>query len=149
MTHAGPLTTDLHNHGTTILSAAGGITYGVSKNANLIMVKVNYAPMQGVPHMAPQFGTETITDGLMFIMDDVRNQVNNNVLQRGKAVINVSLGEFHCHIISQLPINLYVRYGNDYCPGADTALNKIRVSLRLWQRSYYRREHVPVFTGTD
>ena len=82
MPTAGPTTDDDYNHGTTVASIAGGTTYGVSKNANLIMVKINFdlQPRDQYGNLVPrikepQFSVATVVAGLMWIISDVNTKV--------------------------------------------------------------------------
>ena len=82
------------------MSVAGGATYGAAKTANLIMVKVNFDNIPfdqyGDPvakYAQPQFTVLTIVDGLMWVMSDVNTKVAAGLLQRGKTILNISIGK--------------------------------------------------------
>ncbi len=96
--HAGEF--DQRNHGTTILSVAGGLFAGVSKAASLTMVKIDYhfealvidgRPLR--PALALPTNLAEIAEAFMWIVSDVKQSKAEGRSTNGDHVINVSLGK--------------------------------------------------------
>jgi subtilisin family serine protease len=68
--------TDENGHGSCVASKAVGVTYGIAKNANVVIVK-----------LGATFGISNIIWALQLIINDVGTLGLN-----GQAVINMSLG---------------------------------------------------------